>query len=331
MSSAAASARSGGGPAVHRAWPPARSRTRPAGGSRFPTGSSASSRRGRPPRGSVRAGAGEDDRLAERAAAEGARVHPPAVSRPARARPPDRPRRHRQPRARAQGQARPHPRLRLGRADTYVSLADRVQEQTGIPYRPDRRPLRRTPAALRLLGDVLGVGRTAAEALARYVEETFGGSTRRSPTTCRRRRAGASTWRAGRTGSRPGDAARSTPRSSSAPAASTSPSAGRARRHRQRLDRAGARLGARHHHHLGPAFLRRLCDRPGVGRGAGRGGQARLPGAAPAVRLDRRAAVDQPRDRAALARRACSIPTSFPRTIRERRARFLSAVLSGGA
>jgi iron complex transport system substrate-binding protein len=56
--------------------------------------------------------------------------------------------------------------------DTYVDLANRVQDQTGIPYLLIDGRFENTPAALRLLGDVLGVpGR--GEALAVEVEATF--------------------------------------------------------------------------------------------------------------------------------------------------------------
>ena len=56
--------------------------------------------------------------------------------------------------------------------DTFVSLADRVQEQTGIPYVLIGGKLADTPATLRKLGTVLGVAARAA-ALARYAEETL--------------------------------------------------------------------------------------------------------------------------------------------------------------
>ncbi len=56
--------------------------------------------------------------------------------------------------------------------DTYVSLADRVQTQTGIPYLLIDGRFEATPAALRLLGEVLGV-ESRAETLARYVEALF--------------------------------------------------------------------------------------------------------------------------------------------------------------
>ncbi len=58
--------------------------------------------------------------------------------------------------------------------DTYVSLADRVQAQTGIPYVLIDGTFAHTAAALRLLGQVLGV-EDRAERLAAYVEATFTG------------------------------------------------------------------------------------------------------------------------------------------------------------
>jgi iron complex transport system substrate-binding protein len=56
--------------------------------------------------------------------------------------------------------------------DTYRSLADRVQSQTGIPYLLIDGRFENTSAALRLVADVLGV-RERGEMLARAAEETF--------------------------------------------------------------------------------------------------------------------------------------------------------------
>jgi iron complex transport system substrate-binding protein len=56
--------------------------------------------------------------------------------------------------------------------DTYVSLAERVQSQTGIPYLLVDGIFANTPAAVRLLGEVLGV-EARAERIASYVERTF--------------------------------------------------------------------------------------------------------------------------------------------------------------
>lgn len=55
---------------------------------------------------------------------------------------------------------------------TYVSLADRVQSQTGIPYILIDGRFAATPAALRLLGSILGAEKRG-DTLARYVEALF--------------------------------------------------------------------------------------------------------------------------------------------------------------
>ena len=56
--------------------------------------------------------------------------------------------------------------------DTYVDLADRTQAQTGIPYVLVDGRFENTPAALRLMGDILGVPERA-ERLASHVERVF--------------------------------------------------------------------------------------------------------------------------------------------------------------
>lgn len=56
--------------------------------------------------------------------------------------------------------------------DTYVDLANRVQEQTGIPYILIDGRFENTPEALRLVGETLGVPERG-EALAADVETTF--------------------------------------------------------------------------------------------------------------------------------------------------------------
>jgi iron complex transport system substrate-binding protein len=56
--------------------------------------------------------------------------------------------------------------------DTYVTLADRVQAQTGIPYLLIDGRFDNTPAALRLVGDILGVS-ARGEELASYAEALF--------------------------------------------------------------------------------------------------------------------------------------------------------------
>ncbi|OAO10463.1 ABC transporter substrate-binding protein [Roseovarius indicus] len=57
--------------------------------------------------------------------------------------------------------------------DTYIDLANRVQEQTGIPYILIDGRFENTPEALRVVGEALGVP-DRGEALARDVEATFG-------------------------------------------------------------------------------------------------------------------------------------------------------------
>jgi iron complex transport system substrate-binding protein len=56
--------------------------------------------------------------------------------------------------------------------DTYISLADNVQEQTKIAYVLIDGRFEATPKALRLLGDILGVAERG-EKLAAYVEQVF--------------------------------------------------------------------------------------------------------------------------------------------------------------
>ena len=56
--------------------------------------------------------------------------------------------------------------------DTYVSLADRVQAQTGIPYLLIDGRFDNTPTALRLVADILGVS-ARGEELASYAEGLF--------------------------------------------------------------------------------------------------------------------------------------------------------------
>ncbi len=58
--------------------------------------------------------------------------------------------------------------------DTYVSLADRVQTQLGIPYALIDGAFAQTPASLRLLGRLIGA-EDAAEDLAAYADATLGG------------------------------------------------------------------------------------------------------------------------------------------------------------
>lgn len=56
--------------------------------------------------------------------------------------------------------------------DTYIDLANRVQDQTGIPYVLIGGRFDETPQALRLMGDIVGVPERG-ERLAKDVEDTF--------------------------------------------------------------------------------------------------------------------------------------------------------------
>ena len=93
----------------------------------------------------------------------------PDIGAPAGSRPHHRPRQHRQSRSRAGAQARPHPRRRHRSSATYVSLAERVQQQTGIPYALLDGRFDGIAATYRTLGALIG-RRDAGEALARYAE-----------------------------------------------------------------------------------------------------------------------------------------------------------------
>ena len=108
-------------------------------------------------------------------------------------------------------------------SDTYVSLAERVQEQTGIPYAlldghfdADRADL---PHARRADRPRRGRRRRCA----RYADDTMKTITGRIAADAERASGRASTTRAGRAGSRPGSAARSMSRPSSSSAPATSP------------------------------------------------------------------------------------------------------------
>jgi iron complex transport system substrate-binding protein len=105
---------------------------------------------------------------------------------------------------------------------TYVSLADRVQSQTSVPYVLLDGSLSATPAAFRALGELLGVG-ARAETLARYADRVLGEVDRRVASPgCRRRVGRACTTRGDPAASRPACAARSTSRASSGSARATS-------------------------------------------------------------------------------------------------------------
>src|ERR1700686_3844256 len=145
--------------------------------------------------------------------------------------------------------------------DTYVSLANRVQEQTGISYALLDGSFGATAGAYRLLGDLIGRRDDAARpARARdRIGRLDHGRDHRVPGAERGRRD--------------------------------------PRRARHRLDRAGAGVEPRRHRHHRQGFRRQGLRRPGLGDGRGREGAARASVAPAAVRLGRLPAVGQSADR----------------------------------
>ena len=96
--------------------------------------------------------------------------------------------------------------------NTYISLADRVQQQTGIPYALLDGRFDGIPDTYRTIGALTG-RRDAGEAAARYAERNRQDD--HEPAAAEPRNGRASTTRAGRAASRPGSAARSMWRRSS--------------------------------------------------------------------------------------------------------------------
>jgi hypothetical protein len=138
---------------------------------------------------------------------------------------------------------------------TFASLAERVQQQTGIPYLLFGGRLGETAASLRALGNAFGVAERA-EAIARYVEETDRLIDEPAEGSAGER---AQAGLPGAPAERPRDRAHRLDQHRDHRAGrgrQRRRARERPRRHRQRVDRAGARLGARHHHHLGREFLR---------------------------------------------------------------------------
>ena len=148
-------------------------------------------------------------------------------ARPAGDRPPDRPRRHGEPRAIGRGQARPRARFRHDQRDLRVAGRPGAG-QTGIPYAADRRPLRQHA------GGAAARRRHARrqERGAELARATPKRPSRRSIAcwpTCRPTSAPCLSRARAARASRPARAARSTPRSSSASARSMSSRASRDR------------------------------------------------------------------------------------------------------
>ena len=162
--------------------------------------------------------------------------------------------------------------------DTYRSLADRVQAQTGIPYRADRRALRQHAGGAAPRRRHPRRQRARRDAGARMPRRPSPPSTA-SLRACRPTSGRASIWRAARRVWRPARAARSTPRSSSGSGRSMSPRAcGGKGGIANGLAGAGHRLGARHHRHHRPRFQveREAASRHGTGARSGAEGSVFL-------------------------------------------------------
>ena len=146
---------------------------------------------------------------------------------------------------------------------TFVSLAERVQEQTGIPYALlDGRfdAIAGDLSQARRADRPRERGREARALCRRHARRPSPAASRRS----RRASGRASITRADRAGSRPGSAARSMSRPSSCSARNVAGEhQGRAR---HRVDRAGAAVESRRHRHHRPGFRRQRAQRSGLGR-----------------------------------------------------------------
>ena len=260
---------------------------------------------------SLHARAREDARLDPAAQPRRAGLRADALRGAARARPAHRPRQHRQ---RGGGAAaRPDVIFDYGSLTaTYRSLADRAQQQTGVPYLLFDGSVSAIPAAYARARASCSTSATAAASLAR----PRGAPARRDRPARRagaRREAAARLLRARAERARDrGRAAPSTPRASSALGARNVARAPASGGRRHGVARAGAGLGPRddRHHRSAPSSRRCApirsggrCRRSGTGACTSR---RRLP-----FRLGRLPAVGEPADRAALAR-ALFYPEQFP-------------------
>ena len=145
---------------------------------------------------------------------------------------------------------------------TFVSLAARVQEQTGIPYALLDGRFDAIAATYRKLGE-LTHRQTAAEALARYADDDDGDDqgAGRQDSEGRRPRV---YYARGPRG--PGDRARRLDQCRDHRIPRRAQCRGRAQgRARDRLDRAGAAVESRCHRHHRPRFRRERANRSGLG------------------------------------------------------------------
>ena len=206
---------------------------------------------------------------------------------------------------------------------TYVSLADRVQQQTGVPYALLDGRFDGIPLAYRTLGALIG-RREQGEALASSAEGTIKTITQRVDTIALEQRPRVYYARGPR-GLETGLGGSINVETIELVARNV---AGRhARRPRQCLDRAGAAVESGHHRHHRPGFRRERLERSSLGAGRGRARAACASLAQAAVRLGRFPSVGEPPDRAVVAGKD-SVSGSFSGGSANADARILHALLS---
>ena len=155
---------------------------------------------------------------------------------------------------------------------TYVSLADRVQQQTGIPYALLDGRFDNIAAAYRTLGALIG-RRDGGEDLARFTEETMATITGRIGAVPRERRPRVYYARGPR-GLETGLGGSINVETIELLAHNVA--GGNARRARHGLDRAGAAVESRRDHHHRPGFRRQCAQRSAPGRRSRRCARGRV-------------------------------------------------------
>ena len=236
------------------------------------------------------------DRLAARQFAGGTRISVAGRRLPAADRPHHRTRQHRQPGGRARAQARSHPRRRQREPDLCLARGSRPAADRHS-LRAAGRPFRRDCVRLSHARHV-----ARARAAWRRIRAHRRGDDQDGHAAHREHRAAAARARLLRARpARTGNRARRIDQRGDDRTAGTQRRRRHPRRPRQRLDRAGADLESRGHHHHRPGFRRECVERSGLVTG---GRRARAPGASfanPAVRLGRFSAWREPADRTVVA------------------------------
>ena len=240
------------------------------------------------------------------------------LSRPAGARAPHRARRHRQPRGRAQSQARPDPRLRLRARHLRLARRQRAGADQD-PLHPDRRPLRGDAGGPAAAGRILGLPgarRAAGQTTSRHIRRHRQGARRASPPEKRPRvylARGPDGLETGVVGSINTEIIE---RAGGRNVAEAAGQRGLVRASMEQVIVADPEIILTWDRN----FFERVTKDP-LWAASAPCARARISRADGAVRLDRPAAVAQPRDRPRNGWRGCSIRTSSPTTCARRRAR----------